>query len=124
MYLRQELLEPYILYQKGEKIRQQIKKTNKIISWKYAHEYVGSYITVEGKITDSYNSGKVCFLNFHKQFKTYISAVIFKPNFYAFPSIPEMYYKGKIVRISGTVSLYKGRPQIILTSKNQIKVVD
>jgi len=45
----------------------------KIISWKDAHKYYGEYVTVEGTIVDTYNSGKACFLNFHPDYNKYFT---------------------------------------------------
>ena len=35
-------------------------------------------------------------------------------------NVPEEFYKGKEVCIIGKVELYKNKPQIVVTSKNQI----
>ena len=50
-------------------IMAEVSKTGKdveAISWRDAGKYYGQTKTVEGKIVASNNTGKVCFLNFHK----------------------------------------------------------
>ena len=94
------------------------------VSWQDAPAYIGRRATVEGKVVRSYNSGKACFLNFHEDFKTHFSRVIFSQDFSKFPSPPEKLYLNKNVRVTGLVKLYKGAPEIVVTGPEQIKVVD
>jgi len=88
--------------------------TQEIISWKDAHKYYGEYVTVEGWIVDTYNSGKACFLNFHENYKKYFTAVIFQSDFYKFPDSLEDHYYNKKVHVTGIVKEYQGKPEIIL----------
>ena len=114
----------YQEYIDKEKLRLQSSSIpEKPISWKYAHQYVGRYITVEGQINQTFDTGEISFLNFHPDYKKYISGVIFKSHYYAFPANPARFYKGKNIQISGTVTIYRGSPQIILNNKNQIKII-
>jgi len=89
----------------------------------YSGELSGRYVTVEGTIVNTYNSGKACFLNFHTNWKKYFTAVIFRSDFSEFPSSPESYYKNKKVRVSGTLKEYNGKPEIILKDQSQIKII-
>ncbi|MCK5708609.1 MAG: hypothetical protein KAI43_13255 [Candidatus Aureabacteria bacterium] len=100
------------------------KKTDKIVSWKDANDYIGQYITVEGTIVATYNSGKACFLNFHRNYKKYFTAVIFASNYHKFNGKPEVIYKGKKVQITGMVKKYEGKSEIIVGSPGQIKIVE
>jgi len=97
---------------------------SKIISWKDAHNYYGKVVTVEGKVVATYNSGKACFLNFHRNWKRYFTAVIFASNLNKFKLPPEDYYNNKMVRVTGLIKEYKGKPEIIITSPSQITIVD
>jgi predicted nucleic acid-binding Zn ribbon protein len=94
-----------------------------IIDWRYADQYYGKYVIVEGTIVDTYNSGKACFLNFHPDWERYFTAVIFDSDFHKFPSNPEMYYKGKKVRVRGVIQEYEGKPEIILEDPSQIEII-
>ncbi|MBU7046436.1 MAG: thermonuclease family protein, partial [Theionarchaea archaeon] len=45
-----------------------------VITWKDADKYYNQYVIVEGTIVSTYNSGNVCFLNFHTNYH-YFTAV-------------------------------------------------
>ena len=51
-----------------------------IIPWDQADSYYGQFVTVEGNIVATYNSGEACFLNFHPNGNRYFFAVIFQRN--------------------------------------------
>ncbi|MBA7552384.1 hypothetical protein ES705_44945 [subsurface metagenome] len=98
--------------------------TYEIISWRDAAKYYGQTKIVEGKIVVSNNTGKVCFLNFHKNWRKYFTALIFASDFNRFPSNPEDYYLNRKVRVKGLIKEYKGKPEIILKSPSQIEIID
>ena len=95
-----------------------------VIVWQDAADYYGQTKTVEGQIVASNNTGKVCFLNFHKDWKKYFTAVIFFSDFDKFPANPEDYYLNRKVRVSGLIKEYKEKPEIIVKSPSQIKIIE
>ena len=97
--------------------------TSQVISWQDAAKHYGEYVTVEGTIVATHNSGKACFLNFHPDYKRYLTLVIFASDFSLFPANAENYYSGKKVRVSGYIKAYKGKPEIILNDPAQIELV-
>lgn len=107
-----------------EKDNSSFREAKEIITWQEAGKYYGSYVSVEGKIVRSHNSGKACFLNFHPDYKRYFTAVIFKSAFSKFPPEPENFYLNKKVRVIGTVKEYEGSPEIILNSPSQIEILE
>lgn len=94
-----------------------------VISWRDAAKHYGEYATVEGTVVATRNTGKVCFLNFHRDYKRSFTAVIFASAFSRFPTNPENYYHGKKVRVSGLIKEYQGRPEMILEDLAQIEVL-
>ncbi len=94
-----------------------------IISWRQAAKHYNEFVTVEGTVVRTHNSGKACFLNFHPNWRQTLSAVIFARSFSAFPPKPEEYYRGKKVRVKGFIVEYEGRPEIILEAPDQIEVI-
>ena len=94
-----------------------------VISWREAAKHYGEFLTVEGVVVLSHNSGKACFLNFHESWETSFTAVIFARRFAAFPPSPEDHYRGKRVRVTGLIREYRGKPEIVLDSPGQIEVV-
>ncbi len=99
------------------------KQGGRRIPWESAGKFVGRHVTLEGTIVRSYNSGKACFLNFHRNFTRYMSLTIFENDLRKFPSQPEKYYLNKTVRVRGKIKMYKDRPEIVLRSPKQIKVI-
>ncbi|MBU7047793.1 MAG: thermonuclease family protein [Theionarchaea archaeon] len=93
-----------------------------IIDWRDAHNYYNQYVIIEGTIVNTYNSGIVCFLNFDMNYQ-YFTAVIFASDFLGFPFIPEVFYLGKTVYIIGIIKEYKGSPEIIVKTPDQIKIL-
>ncbi|MBU7047599.1 MAG: thermonuclease family protein [Theionarchaea archaeon] len=93
-----------------------------VITWGEAEDYLNQYVIVEGTIVDTYNSGKVCFLNFHTNYQ-YFTAVIFASDFLGFSFIPEVFYLGKKVYIMGIIKEYNGSPEIIVKTPDQIRIL-
>ncbi len=92
-----------------------------VISPLEAGEYIGKTVTVKGFVADVYQSEKVAYLNFVEKFpKNPFTAVIFASKFSDFQDIVK--YRNKDVEVTGRVSMYKDKPQIILNSPNQIVV--
>jgi len=94
-----------------------------VISWRQAAKHVDEFVTVEGRIVRTHNSGKACFLNFHPNWRQTFSAVIFASSFGDFPPKPEEHYRGKRVRLKGVVVEYQGRPEMILDGPDQIEIL-
>lgn len=93
-----------------------------VIPWQEAGRYAGQTITVAGEIVDSYNSGKVAFLNFSRN-RSDFKLVVFAGDFGNFPEPPEQMVLGKQVQATGEVKLYQGQPEMAITSPSQIEIV-
>lgn len=92
-----------------------------VISPLEAGEYIGRTVTVKGFVADVYQSEKVAYLNFVEKFpKNPFTAVIFASKFSDFQDIVK--YRNKDVEVTGRVSMFKEKPQIILNSPKQIVV--
>ena len=84
--------------------------------------HIGKIITVKGIISDVHISEKVAYLNFGKKFpKNDFSGVVFESKFSEFEDLEA--FKDKLVEITGSVSVFKNKPQIILNSSDQIKII-
>jgi micrococcal nuclease len=93
-----------------------------VISWRDAGKYYNQYVIVKGTIVDTYNSGDVCFLHFHTEWQSHFSVVIFACDIPGFPVTPDVYYQGKTVYIIGVMQEYKGSPEIIVKTPDQIRI--
>ena len=99
------------------------KRINSSIPWYEAKEHIDKLETVEGLIIRTHESGKACFLNFHPDWQNTLNIVIFAENYHLFPGPPGELFYGKIIRVTGLIKLYQGRPQIIIKSPKQIKII-
>jgi hypothetical protein len=89
---------------------------------------VAKAVTVCGKVGDaSYQastSGRPTFINFDKPYPNHsFVALIWGENRSRFNPVPEQQFgAGKTVCVSGTVEMYRGKPQIIVRDPGAIKV--
>lgn len=86
-----------------------------------AKAYVGQTVTVEGAVGNvaTANSGTV-FIDLGGRYPDNgFAAVIFAADRGKFPDVKT--FVGKTVDITGAVSLYRGKPEIILKSADQMK---
>ena len=103
-----------------------------------AAKFYGQTKTVEGTIVGTHCDEKMCFLNFDKDFRKYLSAVIVASDFAKFSKATgkdlkgemDKMYLGKKVQITGQVNEYKSkdpskpsRPQIAVTGATSVKVL-
>jgi hypothetical protein len=94
-----------------------------VVSPLEAESYNGRTITVRGFVADVYKSEKVAYLNFVEKFPDNpFTAVIFSRKFSDFPEIEK--YKLKDVEVTGRVSMFRGKAQIILENPSQIKLLN
>jgi DNA/RNA endonuclease YhcR with UshA esterase domain len=99
----------------------QNEKPVAVISPLDAGDYNGKTVTVKGFVADIYKSEKVAYLNFVEKYpKNPFTAVIFARQFEDFPDIAKL--RNKDVEVTGRVSFYNGKPQIILNSPSQLSV--
>jgi hypothetical protein len=92
------------------------------ISSKEAKSYINQNAVVTGFVADVAIREKVSYLNFDFKFpKNTFAGVIFKKEFDKFGDLSK--YKNKTVEINGTITEYNKKPQIILTSTTQIKII-
>ena len=93
-----------------------------VIDWVNADDYYNQYVIIEGIIINTYNSRRVCFLNFHTDYQ-YCTAVIFACDLPGFPYTPDICYLGRKVKIIGIIKEYKGSPEIIVKTPDQIRIL-
>lgn len=103
------------------KIRKPELKPEKLIISSEAGKYIGKIVTVSGIIADVTVREKVAYLNFTNSYPDNdFTAVVFANKFDEFGDLTK--YKNKNVEVTGIVSTFKDKPQIILNDKSQIKV--
>ena len=87
-----------------------------------AAAHVGQVATVDGLVANVYVSSKGnCFLDFENAYPNEVfSGVVFAPSAAQFGDLN--IYRGKRVQITGQIQFYKGKPEIILDSPNQLRL--
>ncbi len=96
-----------------------------VVSYLQAANYVGQSKTVEGTIVRTYVSSKgTVFLDFHDPYQGYFEVTIFASDVKNFQFSPASFYLNKEVRVTGTIELYQGAPEIIAHSPSQIEVAN
>jgi len=88
-----------------------------------ASKNVGKPVTVEGVVNEVHHaaSRKVIFINMGGQYpNSPLTGVLFSSDAAKFPDVDSL--QGKAVALSGSITLYQGRAEIILSDPAQIKV--
>jgi hypothetical protein len=87
-----------------------------------ASKFYDEDMTVTGKVAQVSIRPTVAFLNLDQAGpNSPFTAIIFQDNLVAFGDLQK--FKDRQVEISGTITEYHGKPEIILESTNQVKVV-
>lgn len=95
-----------------------------LIPWQEAAQHIGQQVTVEGTIVRTYKSRKATvFLNFDPDYRHTLSLVIFPDDASKFPGPPEEIYRGRTVRVTGEIKEYKGAPEIIVRTPEQLEII-
>jgi endonuclease/exonuclease/phosphatase family metal-dependent hydrolase len=94
------------------------------VLWQEARQVVGKTALVSGEVIGVPTVGRITFINFDEQRPVRFAGVIFEDSLANFPRPPAEMYNGKIVRLRGTVSVFRDQPQIVLTSPEQIEILD
>lgn len=93
------------------------------ISPSVAGLFIGEEATVEGSVTAAEREANVVHLRVGKAPQDMIvSLVIGLLN--SFPPVPENYYPGKTVRVTGSIRSFRGVPEIVIRDAADIQVVD
>jgi hypothetical protein len=84
--------------------------------------HIGDSVCIKGYVADVYLSDKVAYLNFENKFpKNLFACTIFSGKFGEFGDLSK--YKDRNVEVTGRITTYKSKPQVILETKNQIKII-
>jgi hypothetical protein len=92
--------------------------------------YTSKHVKIMGTICSSEitDNSKVIFLNFGKNFNTSLSAVIYDFDVHSFVDAgieqPEAYFKNKKVMLEGIIRIANGKPEIVINSPKQIKIIE
>jgi len=93
-----------------------------LIDWTDAEKYIGKRVIVQGKIAATGRGKTITFLNFDTARS--FTAIVRKGSLDNFPKAPDVMYGNRIVQIRGTISTYRDKPQIEVSSPDQVTIVE
>jgi hypothetical protein len=84
-----------------------------------ASDYVGQEVTIEGRVTAIHESPLATVLGFAHNFAGF-TATILAGDRDKFPADLDVRVRDKVVRVTGTVSAYRGKPEMVLRDPGQL----
>ena len=85
-----------------------------------ARDHIGHRVTVEGVVSEVHFAERATFIDLDGRYPNeQFTGVIFRGDDFAFPDVGVL--QGRRVAITGTVQLYRGRPEIVLRSADQVR---
>lgn len=93
-----------------------------VITPEEASAHAGERIRVKGMAVEVFRSENAVFINMTPEGKKGFTAVILKKDFHRFGDEDFASYEGREITVTGAVSIYKGRPEIVLTEPAQIEI--
>lgn len=121
---KEEFKQPEItnIFSDSSPVKEELKPVIKEIKTSEASQNVGSNVILKGYVASVTEREKVAYLNFDKKYpNNTFTCVIFSKNFYKFDELKN--YDKKNVEVSGKITVYNGKPQIILEDSDQIKII-
>ena len=87
------------------------------------NEHVGEKVTVCAKVYGTKALEKVTFLNLGAAYPdSKLTIVIFAKDISNFKVTPDQMYEDKNICVTGVIKEYQGKPEIIISSSNEISV--
>ncbi len=99
------------------------QETMTSVSWRDAPDFLGHVVRVRGRIVKTHKAKSLTFLNFHETYEDHLSVVLFEASYPLFPAAPEAIFDRAEVEVIGRVLSFHGRPQIVVTIPEQIRLV-
>jgi len=101
--------------------------SDKFITPEQSINYVGETETVCGEVVSTYYStgsrGTPTFLNFDKPYPDHIfTVVIWGDKRKNFDNIPEEFYIDEEVCVTGKITTFKNKPQIVVKNQSELKI--
>ncbi len=94
-----------------------------VVPWDQAERYIGRNACVYGRVVQANKPGTRCYLNFHEDWRTHFTATIDQRHFSQFAQSPEILFDNKRVVVQGLINGERGKPQMVITSPDQITII-
>src|SRR5262245_35803070 len=97
-------------------------QTPPVIAPEEAAKHVGEHVIVKGKVTQiALSVNLTTHINFGGLYPKHVfTATVFKARQTQFPGVRD--YEGKTVEVQGIPHLYRGKPEIVLEDRSQIRL--
>ena len=94
-----------------------------VVPWQSAGSYEGEVITVEGDVARARLEADTVVIEFSTDDPNAFRAILLIPLITDLPRQPQRLYEGKRVRVTGRIQIWRGQPEMILRSPDEILVV-
>ena len=91
------------------------------MDFREAPVHVGAAVVSRGVFVATKDIGRLTFLDFHEDHEGHLAVIVFREDYHRFPGPPAELYRGARVEVLGRVTEHRGRPQIVITSPDQIR---
>jgi DNA/RNA endonuclease YhcR with UshA esterase domain len=100
----------------------------KVIRASEAAQHIGEFVTVNAVVADTAylpkSNGQPTFLNLDQPFPdSPLAVAIWGENRSKWSNPPDQWFKDKTVAVTGKVTLWHGKPQLVVNDPSQIEVV-
>jgi hypothetical protein len=89
-----------------------------------AADYLDTFQAIEFFVVRTKDTGRVTFLNSHEPYQGHFYVAIFPSEYGQFPTPPVQHFRDRCVIVQGTIELYRGAPQIVLRSADDIRILE
>lgn len=94
------------------------------LDWKSASSHIGQTISVKGEVVRTEEIGGVTYLYFDKASTGDFSVTIKNENYKSFTQEPGKLFKGRVIKVTGTISGESTGSQMEITGKKDYKILD
>ena len=100
-------------------------REGQVVPWEKAADYLGGdVITVQGRVADAFQIPEgPCLLKFDAESKEAFYIAAFTRDWPELAAEPAELYRGRVVRVTGAVTPYRGVPQMKVEDPSQVEIV-
>ncbi len=88
-----------------------------------AQSYVDTFQAVEFEVVRTKDTGRVTYLNSHDPYQGHFYVAVFPGDYEKFHLPPAVLFRGKCIVVQGVIEMYRGTPQIVLHSPEDVRIL-
>ncbi len=89
-----------------------------------ASQHVDTFQAVEFEVVRTKDTGRVTYLNSHEPYAGHFYVAIFPGDYERFSQPPAILFRGKCIVVQGMIETYRGTPQIVLRSPEDVRILE